>query len=289
MDGVASTAVAVAAGRALESSRPDALVRDPWAAVLVERAGVQFTFPERWPDDPLSVEPFEQSLLIGSLYVGLRTRFIDDQVAAAGLRQVVILGSGLDTRAWRLDWPVGTVVFELDAPEIIDFVSSVMEGEVASCTRIPIAADVTAPWASRIVANGFRPDAPTTWVMEGLLPYLSAADQSALLDDLTALSAPGSHAVIERATAIEDSPQARERLETFSRMTGLPMTEVLARADPPDPATVLTEHGWTTGHVSIAALEKRYGRTLSLDASKSAPAGTRGGLVLARRPSHSAT
>ena len=60
MDGVASTAVAVAAGRALESSRPDALVRDPWAAALVERAGVQFAFPERWPDDPLSVEPLEQ-------------------------------------------------------------------------------------------------------------------------------------------------------------------------------------------------------------------------------------
>lgn len=86
------------------------------------------------------------------------------------------------------------------------------------------------------------------------------------------------------ATAIEDSPQARERLESFSRMTGLPMDEVLARADPPDFATVLSEHGWTAEHVSITALQKRYGRTLSLDPSEPAPAGTRGGLVRARRP-----
>lgn len=284
MDGVATTAVAVAAARALESSRADALVRDPWAAALVRASGAGSIFPERWPDDAEHADPLNRSLLLGSVYIGIRTRFIDDEIRDARLKQVVILGSGLDTRSWRLDWPAGTSVFELDSAEVIEFVGAVMAETQAeaSCTRVPIAVDVTAPWAALIVARGFNPGAPTMWVLEGLLPYLNADDQAALLDDIAALSARGSRTVIERAVAIEDSPEARERLATFSRMTGLPMDDVLARADPPDPEAALRRAGWSADHIGVGELALRYGRSMTVDGSPSAPTPSRGGFVTAR-------
>jgi methyltransferase (TIGR00027 family) len=145
--------------------------------------------------------------------------------------------------------------------------------------RHPLAVDVTGPWAAAIVARGFRPATPTMWVVEGLLPYLSATDQRGVLDDIVALSAPGSRIVLERAVAIEDSPEARERLETFGRMTGLPIDDVLARTDPPDPALVLRGAGWSADTVTIDALSTRYGRKVALDGNPAAP--SRGGFVTA--------
>ncbi|WP_243077198.1 SAM-dependent methyltransferase [Microbacterium sp. SS28] len=286
LHGVGKTAVAVAAARALESTRADALVRDPWAAALVAASGFDVPYPASWPADPDNVPPLEQSLLLGSLYIGLRTRFVDDALAAGGLRQIVILGSGLDTRSWRLGWPDETTVFELDHADVVAFTGRVAEASraVPRCRRVPIAADVTGPWASNIVAQGFRPSEPTHWVLEGLLPYLAAHDQGAVLDDVVHLSAPGSRAVIERAVPIEDTPEARERLETFSRATGLPMDDVLARADPPDPVDLIVRAGWSAESTPIAELEHRYGRALRPGDDRQAAGASRGGFVTAVRP-----
>ncbi|WP_345803348.1 SAM-dependent methyltransferase [Microbacterium sp. AZCO] len=279
--GVGTTAVAVAAARALESTRPDALVHDPWAATLVAASRIDVPYPARWPDDLAAVPPLEQSLLLGSLYIGLRTRFIDDELGAGGLRQVVILGSGLDTRSWRLDWPEDTTVFELDTDSVVSFVGAALVSPPRA-RRVPVAADVTQPWAANIVAHGFRPAEPTHWVLEGLLPYLSAHDQAAVLDDVAHLSAPGSRAVIERAVPIEDTPDARERLATFAQATGLPMDEVLSRADPPDPAGLLAAAGWAADSTTITDLERRYGRAIRI--GDSATPSSRGGFVTAHRP-----
>ncbi|GAA5200406.1 SAM-dependent methyltransferase [Microbacterium jejuense] len=282
VNGVGVTAVAVAAARALESDRPDALVVDPWAAALVRASAVAVPFPERWPDDLDAVPAVEQSLLLGATYIGMRTRFIDDELRAGALRQIAILGSGLDTRAWRLDWPAGTRVFELDSPEVVTFLSGTMDAVAPAPTadRRVVAADVTAPWASAMVRSGFGPGEPTHWVLEGLLPYLSSPDQSALLDDVIDLSAPGSRAVIERAPALTDTPETRERLQTFALATGIPFDELLARTDPPDPARVLAAAGWTVAEVSVADLEHRYDRPLVADRSAST-ADQRGGFVTA--------
>lgn len=281
--GVGVTAVAVAAARALESDRHDALVRDRWAALLVAESGVAVPFPKKWPDDPDQVPLVELSMLLGAAYIGLRTRFIDDELGATGARQVVILGSGLDTRSWRLDWAAGTRVFELDSAEVVDFLGRTMDaaGAAATCIRIPLAADVTAPWASRIVACGFSPAEPTHWVLEGLLPYLSAHDQRGVLDDIVALSAPGSRAVIERAPALTDTPETRERLRTFAAATGIPFDELLARTDPPDPAVVLGTAGWDSQSVSVEDLANRYRRPLRVERSEPAPEVQRGGFITA--------
>lgn len=283
--GVGVTAVAVAAARALESDRPDALVQDPWAATLVRASGITVPFPQRWPESLDDLPAIEHSMLLGAMYIGLRTRFIDDELRRGGLTQVAILGSGLDTRSWRLDWPDGTRVFELDAPDVIDVVDRAMDAAPSPATaqRIAVPGDVTAPWASDVVAAGLHPGIPTHWVLEGLLPYLSAHDQSGVLDDVLALSAPGSRAVIERAPALPDTPQTRERLETFAVATGIPFDELLARTDPPDPADVLRAAGWVVEEVSVVDLERRYARPLAIDRTEPSDASRRGGFVTAYR------
>lgn len=283
MDGVGKTAVAVTAGRALESTRPDALVRDPFAADLVRRSEETLPYPDAWPDDPASADPLVQSLLLGAQYIGLRTRFIDDEVTDSGLDQIVILGSGLDTRAWRLAFPADATVFELDSAEIGAFMTDAMADASPTARRVALAADVTEPWAGALVRSGFRPDLPAMWVLEGLLPYLDSVDQSALIADIVHLSAPGSRAVIERATALDPSAASEERLRAFSELTGLPMDEVLARTTPPDPAALLTEAGWDAAVTTIPHLEARYGRTLTLDGTPSEANG-RGGFVTALLP-----
>ena len=286
VEGVGVTAVAVAAARALETDRPDPLIVDPWAAALVRESGVAVPFPERWPDRIEDAPAIEHSMLLGAMYIGMRTRFIDDELLAGGLRQVAILGSGLDTRSWRLAWPAGTRVFELDSPEVVDFVEKTMDAAAATptATRTAIGADVTAPWASAIVRSGFRPDQPTHWVLEGLLPYLSAHDQSALLDDILDLSAPGSRAVIERAPALTDTPETRERLESFALATGIPFDELLARTDPPDPAEVLRAAGWTVEQTGVEDMERQFSRPLRVTRDDTATPAQRGGFVTAHRP-----
>lgn len=284
VSGVGTTAVAVAAGRALESTRPDALVRDPWAALLVRASGVAVPYPDTWPEDLEAVDPLQSSLLLGSMYIGLRTRFIDDEVAEGALGQVVILGSGLDTRPWRLDWPAETTVFTLDSAEVLYFVARSLERAPRTAFLVPVPADVTGPWAGQILAAGLRPTEPTQWVVEGLFPYLAAADQTGVLEDIALLSAPGSRAVIERAVPIEDTPEARERLAAFAAATGVPMDEVLARADPPDPAAALARAGWSAANVRVGDLEQRYHRPLRADGSGGASV-DRGGFVTAVKPS----
>jgi len=227
-------------------------------------------------------DPLQRSLLLGALYIGLRTRFIDDEVTSSGLRQVVILGSGLDTRAWRLELSPDTMMFELDSAEVVEFMTANMTGSATRVHRIPLAADVTKAWAGSLVRSGFRPGEPTMWVLEGLLPYLDADDQRALIDDVVHLSAPRSRVVIERAVALDASAVTQERLETFSRLTGLPMDQVLARTDPPDPARLLAGAGWDATTTTIADLEVRYGRPLSLDGTP-ADTSSRGGFVTALR------
>jgi len=125
--GVSLTALAVAAGRAVETSRPDALVKDPFAAALVEAAHSHVEFPTAWPPDPEAVPPLQQPLLLASIYIGVRTRFIDDFLQSApATAQTVVLGAGLDTRSHRLDWPSGSRVFEIDHANVLDFKAGVL-------------------------------------------------------------------------------------------------------------------------------------------------------------------
>jgi methyltransferase (TIGR00027 family) len=290
--GLPLTALAVAAGRAVESSRPDSLVADPFALALVDAARSHVDFPTSWPAHPQAASPLQQPLLLASIYIAVRTRFIDDFLQAASpTRQTVLLGAGLDTRAYRLPWPAGSRVFEIDHANVLEFKAGVL-GRLSvrpASELITVATDLALPWREPLVAAGFDPLQPTTWILEGLLPYLDAANQLSILEEVAALSAPGSRAVIERAVPLPKTDEVEAKLREFSLQTGLSMAEVLARADPPDPLALLTAADWQCTAHSVQELCTTYNRTLSLAApvrSTPPPPATgqsRGGFVTALR------
>jgi methyltransferase (TIGR00027 family) len=295
--GLPLTALAVAAGRAVEASRPDPLVADRFASALVVAARSHLDLPTVWPAEPAQAPPLEQPLLLASIYIGVRTRFIDDFLQSGSpTAQTVVLGAGLDTRAFRLPWPAGAKVIEIDSANVLEFKAHVLSRLSAEpgCELVSLPADLSLPWREPLLAAGFDPSQPTTWVLEGLMPYLDAAAQHAVLGEIAALSAPGSRAVIERAVPIPKTDDMDAKLREFSEQTGLPMSELLARADPPDPVELLEAAGWRCSSDSVEELCSKYGRVLSLDpevglaapdpGQQSSQDGSRGGFVTAWLP-----
>lgn len=132
---VGATAVMVAAARAGETERDDALIRDPFAKILVAGAGTgvwETILDSDFNNRMAGADPEVAAVLehMGN-YQAVRTHFFDayfDDAAAAGIRQVVILASGLDSRAYRLDWPAGTTVFEIDQPKVLEYKGPDLEG-----------------------------------------------------------------------------------------------------------------------------------------------------------------
>lgn len=139
-------------------------------------------------------------------HVVIRTRFFDDYLldaAAAGVRQVVLLAAGLDTRAFRLPWPGGVRVFELDLPEVLTFKAQVLarSGAAPCCGRAVLPVDLRTDWRGALLASGHDLGQPTAWLVEGLLIYLTATEAGRLLADITATSAPGSRLAFEHGAA----------------------------------------------------------------------------------------
>ncbi|MDE1669679.1 class I SAM-dependent methyltransferase [Nocardia gipuzkoensis] len=214
--GVAMTAIGVAVIRAWESRRPDRLYDDPAAQLFVDAAnrslGAGPDGAARWARLEALAEQF---------YAGrsVSVRLVDDDVetaVAAGCRQLVILGAGLDTRAYRLSLPEEVDVFEIDLPELFAFKEPVLAAANARpvCGRHVVAADLREDWAGALRANGFRADVPTHWVDEGVLGYLLREDAMRVVRTLTDLSAPGSHFGL----AEFDTTQHRERYTELQRL-----------------------------------------------------------------------
>ncbi len=193
---VGATATLVATARALATRHGDPLVQDPFAEALVRAVGIEaFTAAL---DGELDAEiPAVQSMVD---MIAVRTRFFDDFFAdatGAGLRQAVILASGLDARAYRLAWPPDTAVFEIDQPEVLDFKSGVLDGRTPRARRTAVAVDLRDDWPAALRDAGFDPDAPTAWIAEGLLVYLPPDAQDRLFDHIDALSPTGSRLATE--------------------------------------------------------------------------------------------
>jgi methyltransferase (TIGR00027 family) len=191
----------VAASRAVASQGPDPLLDDPWADPLVRAVGLDVFI--RVIDGEIN---FEEDALLNrktrTQQMAVRTRFFDNfflDAAKDGVRQAVILASGLDTRAYRLPWPDGTVVYEIDQPQVIAFKTDTLAGLGAEPTaeRRTIAIDLRDDWPAALRAGGFDITQPTAWSAEGLLPYLPPDAQDRLFDNITALSAPGSRVATE--------------------------------------------------------------------------------------------
>ncbi|OBI53114.1 class I SAM-dependent methyltransferase [Mycobacterium sp. E787] len=200
---VGATATMVAAARALASAEPDAIINDPFAAPLVRAVGLDF-FVRLVDGDVLPSDPQdgERDLRLETDSIAVRTRFFDDfflNAARDGVTQSVILAAGLDARAYRLAWPPGSVVYEVDQPKVVEFKTAAMAnlGAEATADRRTVAVDLRDDWPEALRRGGFDPSQPTSWSAEGLLMYLPPEAQDRLFDNITELSAPGSKLATE--------------------------------------------------------------------------------------------
>lgn len=248
--GVGLTALMVAAARAIETHRPDSLARDGFAEHFVRAAPVSAGWPVRIEDAPDG----DASPLWGRLarYFGLRTRVFDDHLlrcAHAGARQVVLLGAGLDSRAFRLDWPPGCVVYEVDRDEVLAFKHRVLDGVGAtpSAPRRPIAADLRDEWAGALLDAGYDPTARSTWLAEGLLLYLPAGAEKRLVDTVDSLTTPGSDLAYEVKLGVEPE-RVRDNpvYTTARRQIGVDLLRLFDGEPRPDSAADLGARGWST-------------------------------------------
>jgi methyltransferase (TIGR00027 family) len=273
---VGTTAVMVAAARAAETASPDPLISDPYARILVEGAGGGvwgLMMDEDWVARAVDIDPEGAAIFahMGS-YQAVRTRFFDDFFTAAGdagIRQVVILASGLDSRAYRLAWPAGTVVYEIDQPKVLEYKESVLSehGVQATATRREVAIDLRHDWPKALREAGFDASVPTAWLAEGLLMYLPAEAQDRLFAQITELSAAGSRIAAETAPtqAEERRQQMKERFEVIKEKFGitdsLDVGELMYNdPDRADVAEWLGAHGWDSTAVQSAAEMRRLDR-----------------------------
>ncbi|WP_304118624.1 class I SAM-dependent methyltransferase [Mycolicibacterium bacteremicum] len=267
---VGTTAVMVAAARAAETAAADPLISDPYARILVDAAGGgpwSVMLDDEFVTRANETDP-EAALLFTHMgnYQAVRTRFFDDYFAEAGLRQVVILASGLDSRAYRLPWPAGTTVFEIDQPKVLEFKQQVLteHGVQPTATRREVAVDLRQDWPAALRAAGFDDTVPTAWLAEGLLMYLPADAQDRLFEQITDLSAAGSRIAAETAPmqAEERRAQMKERFaairEKFGLDDSIDVGELMYNdPDRADLATWLAGHGWdSTGRKSADEMRR---------------------------------
>lgn len=253
---VGATATSVAASRALASKGPDALIDDPYADALVKAVGLEALVKVAEGQVHVPGDPVLDSRRM-SEQIAVRTRYFDDfftDACAAGVRQAVILASGLDTRAYRLKWPSGTVVFEIDQPQVIEFKTRVLAdaGATPAADRRTVAVDLRDDWAQALRDSGFDPQAPTAWIAEGLLVYLPPDAQDRLFDHITALSAPGSRLATEHmdTTALPEN-WAAELTERAKRVgSDIDLAALFYTGERTPAGVYLAEHGWQVSTVS---------------------------------------
>lgn len=205
-------------------------------------------------------------------YQAVRTHFFDAFYAdavATGIRQVVILASGLDSRAYRLEWPDGTTVFEIDQPKVLEYKAATLaeHGVQPSALVHEVPVDLRHDWPAALSAAGFDASLPTAWLAEGLLMYLPAEAQDQLFAQVTELSAPGSRVAVETVgvQAQDRRELMRERFQKISAQFGIEdaidvgdlMYHDENRADV---AEWLDGHGWTASAVTSQTEMQRLGR-----------------------------
>ncbi|MFE4512777.1 class I SAM-dependent methyltransferase [Kitasatospora sp. NPDC056783] len=262
--GVGVTALLVAAARAIETHRHDALARDVYAEHFVLAAPAS----AGWPVRPHQVPDGEADPLWGRFarYFGLRTRVLDDfllESVRSGARQVVLFGAGLDTRAFRLDWPTGCVVFEIDREGVLAFKHEVLGGLSAApkAARVPVATDLRADWVGALTDAGFDPAAPSVWLAEGLLFYLPSAAETQLIDTVDRLSTGGSAFAYEVKLEKDLLAYRESRLYTSTkRRIGIDLLGLFDGEPRPDSVGDLTGKGWRTSVHTPFEFTRLHGR-----------------------------
>ncbi|MFF2409982.1 SAM-dependent methyltransferase [Streptomyces sp. NPDC058092] len=248
---IAQTSLWTAAARAREDERPDRLFHDPFAAHLAGETGSVLLKQFTPADSTMAANP----------YIPIRTRWYDDFLDASGLLQVVILGAGMDTRAFRLGWPDGTVLFEIDDAALLDFKSerlSSVDAPAARCERRVVGSDLADDWSGRLLSAGYDPTTPTAWIAEGLLFYLPESLARDVVSRARQLSSTRSRLAADVLSAeLFSSPFPVESLRRLREM-GCPW-----QFGTDDPAGFFQECGWHPAEIAtpIEAAE-RYARPM---------------------------
>jgi methyltransferase (TIGR00027 family) len=271
---VGVTATMVAAARAIATKADNPLIEDRFAEPLVRAVGVEFF--TRWVSGDLSaadVDHAESSWKLEHMpdAMAARTRFFDSFFRAAtdaGIRQAVILASGLDARAYRLAWPADLTLFEIDQPEVIAFKATTISGlGVAPKADLrTVAIDLRQDWPKALKDAGFDATRPTAWIAEGLFGYLPPEAQDRLLDNITALSADGSRLACEAVPELpeRDRELSREMMRKAAakwREHGLDLefTDLGFEGERNDVAAYLRDLGWRTAGTPMSQLLTDFG------------------------------
>jgi methyltransferase (TIGR00027 family) len=270
---VGATATIVAAARAIAGRAEHPLIADAFAEPLVRAVGVDLltrlasgdvTPAELGADADLGMQRMADNMAV-------RTMFFDDfflDATESGIKQAVILASGLDARAYRLAWAPGTTVFELDQPDVIAFKTRTLAelGAEPTARRRTVAIDLRDDWPTALEEAGFDPSVPTAWSAEGLLGYLPPDAQDRLLDTITALSAPGSRFATESAPNLAEADHGvmREQMQKSAdqwRKLGfeLDLAELIYLGDRNEAETYLAAHGWQLTGSTIRELFDAHG------------------------------
>jgi methyltransferase (TIGR00027 family) len=264
---VGSTALFVATARALEAQKPEPLAIDPFAEVFCRAVGgnAADVLDGKNPEHQLKAPDWGEHFVN---FQGARTRYFDDyfrRAADAGVRQVVILAAGLDSRAYRLPWPGDTTIFELDRPQVLDFKREVLaqQGAKPNAERREVAIDLREDWPQALQDSGLDGAKPSAWIAEGLLIYLPAAAEQQLFTGIDALAAPASHVAVEDSVPMSpDELEAGVEEERAARAKGderlffqLVYNEQHAPAD-----QWFDEHGWTAVATPLADYLREVGR-----------------------------
>ena len=282
---VGSTALFVAAARALEAQKPEPLILDPFAEVFCRAAGGDWAavldaddavLDEASPDDGVGRL---RSSDFGGYFVSFqaaRSKYFDAYFAAAaeaGVRQIVLLAAGLDSRGYRLPWPDGTVVYELDQPRVLQFKRDALSDLDAAPTadRREVAIDLRDDWPAALQAAGFDPARPSAWIAEGLLIYLPATAQDQLFAGIDALSAPGSRVAVEEGRPMPAEVfAAKQQEERDAGQEGafytLTYNEQVAAAQ-----DWFGGRGWTAETTPLAEYLERVGRPIPSDDPEAGP------------------
>ncbi|MGO8936396.1 MAG: class I SAM-dependent methyltransferase [Mycobacterium sp.] len=281
-ESVGATALGVAAARAAETESEDPLISDPFARVFLDAAGEGLWNWFAAPDLPAEIVEAQPDLvprMRGMVdYMAARTSFFDQfflDATRAGVHQVVILAAGLDSRAWRLRWPDGTTVYELDQPRVLEFKSSTLRehGAQPTCNLVPVPVDLRHDWPAALRQAGFDPSAPSAWSAEGLLPFLPAAAQELLFERVQALGSAGSRIAVEAPGSdfLDEASQAKQR-ENMQQVRDL-MAKLEPERDIPDVTDLwyfeeredvgdwLRRNGWDAAVTRAEVLMANYGRT----------------------------
>lgn len=288
---VGSTALGVAAARAAETESENPLIRDPFARVFLDAVGDGMW--SLYADPKLLAQAFEidpqvqarAQMLVD--FMATRTAFFDEYFLAAadsGVRQVVILAAGLDARAWRLPWPDGTVVYELDQPKVLEFKTATLErhGATPTAQLVNVPIDLRQDWPKALREAGFDPTRPSAWSAEGLVRYLPAQAQDLLFERIDALSAPGSWLASNvPGEGFIDPDLVQRQREEMQRMRAvaaqvtdaeMPNVEDLWYAEE---RTALPEwlrdRGWEASAADFPELMARYGRSVADGAEVAMP------------------